>query len=510
MNQDGTTAKEPLKRRYDAIVIGSGAGGSSLAYQLSRLGLQVLVVERGNFLEPELLNASDQVGKYMYHIVKNVDDPPVVGGQTKFYGSALYRMRESDFRAVEHEKGISPAWPITYSDLEPYYERAETIYRVHGSPEGDQSEPPRTRPFPHPPIAHDPIVSNLVTRIEQSGTRVSAIPLGLDYGPGGGCVLCSTCDGHYCQLDAKMDAEIAALRPALASKNVTLVTGTECVRVLTTGDGSQAYGVLLRHLGREQEIYAEVIAVCAGLSGSVSLLRRSRTPKHPDGLGNANGCLGRYLAGHSAGTIFLFMGWRRMPATHTKTFAINGYYHSAPEWPYPTGVIQIAGQMPFWEHAPLLQRPLAHFVGTHTLMCFYMTEALPTRDTGLIFDGDEIVSRVAPVHNSKTFLKLRNLAVDVFRRAGYLAVARRRPPHFWHEVGTARFGNDPATSVVDPNCQVHGIKGLFVVDASVLPSAGAVNTALTIVALALRVGDHISQRPSSGHVREDAQARIPS
>jgi choline dehydrogenase-like flavoprotein len=119
---------------------------------------------------------------------------------------------------------------------------------------------------------------------------------------------------------------------------------------------------------------------------------------------------------------------------------------------------------------------------------------LPTRDTGLIFRGDEIVGRDPPVHNMKTFLKLRKLAVDLFRRAGYVVLARRQAPRVWHEVGTARFGTDPATSVVDPNCQVHGIEGLFVVDASVLPSAGAVNTALTIISVALRAGDYISRQ----------------
>ncbi len=506
MSQHDTTVKEP-RHRYDVIIIGSGPGGSTLAYQLSRFGHQVLVVERGVFLRPGRRNAEDPVGKYLPHLISNRDGGrSFVGGETKFYGAALYRMRESDFRAVEHERGFSPAWPISYSDLEPYYERAEVIYRVHGSSDGDPSEPPRARPFPYPPIKHASIVSKLVRSIEQSGTHVSAIPLGLDYGPDGRCVLCSTCDAHYCQLDAKMDAVVAALRPALATKNVQLMTETYCQQVFTTSDGSRVTGVLLRHLGREHVVHAEVVAICAGLTGSASLLRRSRTQKHPEGLGNASGCLGRYLAGHSVGLIFPFMGWRKMPSTHTKTFAINGCYNGAPDWRYPIGVIQIAGQMPFWEGAPRLKRSLFHLIGTHTVMCFHMTEALPTRDTGLIFDGDEIVGRVPPVQNLRTYFKARDLAIDTFRRAGHIVVARRRrPPRIWHEVGTARFGTDPGTSVVDPDCQVHGIDGLFVVDASVLPSAGAVNTALTIIALALRAGEHISRR----HLANKAPANEP-
>jgi choline dehydrogenase-like flavoprotein len=490
-----TRVKEPLRGHYDAIIIGSGAGGSTLAYQLSRRDHQVLVVERGEFLRPEPLRPSDSVGKYMSHIFDDSNNPPfVVGGETKFYGSALYRMRESDFHEVEHESGISPAWPISYADLEPYYERAEALYRVHGSTNGDPTEPPRARPFPHPPIKHDPVVARLVKRLEQSGTSVSSIPVGLDYGPGGKCILCSTCDGYYCQLDAKMDAEISALRPALATGRVRLITKADCLRVLTIADGSRVNGILVKHDGDEKIIQTDVVAVCAGLNGSARLLRRSRTPKHPEGLGNKAGCLGRYLAGHSTGVIFPILGWMEVPPIHSKTFAINSYYNGSPGWPYPTGVIQMAGQMPFWEGKQWPVRALARSVARHSLMCFHMTEALPTRESGFIFQGDEIFSRVAPVHNLETFLKLRRLAIDVFKGAGHFVLSHRRKPQVWHEVGTARFGTDPNISVADLNCQVHGIDGLFVVDASTLPSAGAVNTALTIIALALRAGDYISRR----------------
>src|SRR5689334_23186099 len=108
MNVDEICHKQPLKSRYDVIVIGSGAGGSTLAYQLSRFGREVLIVERGTILRPEQPNIIETIGKYIYHIVKPDDELSVVGGQTKFYGSTLYRMRESDFCAVEHENGVSP------------------------------------------------------------------------------------------------------------------------------------------------------------------------------------------------------------------------------------------------------------------------------------------------------------------------------------------------------------------------------------------------------------------
>ena len=481
----------PFKKHYDAIVIGSGAGGSTLSYQLARLNRQVLLVERGSFLRPHS-NPSKPKDRYRNHIVRSNGKPSFVGGDTKFYGSALYRLRESDFGAVRHEKGVSPAWPLTYDDLAPYYDDAEALYRVHGSPDGDPSEPPRASSFPYPPIQHAPIISKLVKRLENSGTRVSAIPRGLDYGNQGKCVLCSTCDAYYCQFDAKMDAEIAALRPALATGNVHLMTDTECLRVLTNKEGTHVNGVLLRRSGADSIIEADTVAVCAGLSDTATLLRRSRTEAHPEGLGNANGCLGRYMAGHSVGFLFVFASLSEIPPTHTKTFAINEYYHGAPDWPYPTGTIQIAGQYPFWEDSSRLVRSGVRFIGTRSLLCFYMTEALPSPDTGLTFRGDEIGSRQLPLHNPETFSRLRQLAIAMFRRAGYFVWSPKRPPSMWHEVGTARLGSDPRNSVVDPNCEVHGICGLFVVDASVLPSAGALNTALTINAMALRAGEYIA------------------
>jgi len=493
MTDKKASVNAPLAKRYDVIVIGTGAGGSSLAYQLSQFGLRVLVLEQGDFLTSAIRKTSDSIGRYMFDIINSRSDLAFVGGETKFYGSALYRLYESDFLAVQHENGVSPAWPFPYTELEPYYESAERLYRVHGS--SHDCGPRRAQPFPYPAIEHAPIIAKVVRRIENSDNKVSAIPLGLDYGPNGRCVLCSTCDGHYCQIDAKMDAEVAALRPALAKRTTQLVTGVECVRVVTTKDGTGVAGVSVRYRGTktEQVVDSDIVAVCAGVRRSVILLRRSRTSKHPDGLGNNNGCLGRHLAGHSVGTIFPFVSWNRIPPVYTKTFSINSYYHGAQDWPYPLGSIQMAGQMPFWQEAQSPLRPLARFVGKHALMCFFMTEALPTYDSKLIFDGDEIVGRVDPVHNVRSFLKLRKLAINVFRRAGYPVLARRRAPYVWHEVGTARLGNDPATSVVDPNCQAHGIKGLFVVDASVLPSAGALNTALTIVALGLRTGQYISK-----------------
>ncbi|HVX77191.1 MAG TPA: GMC family oxidoreductase [Bradyrhizobium sp.] len=492
------TGKPSQKARgYDAVVIGAGLGGSTLAYRLARHGMHVLVLEKGDFLKLPPRQPHEPVGIYLKSFPS---EPNFVGGPTKFYGAAMYRMRESDFRAIRHEAGESPAWPITYDDLEPYYCEAERIYRVHGASEGDPTEPPRRLPFPHPPLPHTPLVTSLVDRLQQSGTPVSSTPRALDYGPGGKCVLCSTCDAYYCRLDAKMDAETAALRPALGSGYVELMTRAQCLRILTSEDGSKATGVLIERDGEPQTLHADVVALCAGVESSARLLLESRTAKHPHGIGNSNRCVGLYYGGHTTGMLFPILSLtKKLPEMHTKTFSINAYYDGAPDWPYPLGVIQSAGQMPFWdrEMIPWWKRSAAKLVGERSVYCFYMTEALPTRESGFQFSEGRVVGMRPPVQNTATFEKLRLLAIDAFRRAGYRVLAPRRQS-LWHPTGTVRFGTDPRSSVLDRNCKVHDIDRLFVVDASVLPSAGAVNTGLTIAALALKVGDAIAGVKHSG------------
>ncbi len=486
---------------YDAIVVGSGPGGSTTAYKLSAQGLRVLVVEQGEAVTTTERKAGDPIGLFMARVFpkdwQKLQSWGCVGGLSKFYGASLYRMRESDFRETALEGGVSPAWPITYGELEPFYVEAEHLFRVHGSSYGDPSEPPRSGPYPYPPLPHHPLLRELVDSLEATGTAVSPIPLGIDYGPGGKCVMCGTCDGYMCQLDAKMDAETAALRPALKSGLVDLVTGAECLRILTDRTGARVTGALIRINGETREVHAGVVVSACGYSGTPSLLRRSRTDAHPEGLGNNGGALGRYLCGHYAGYAVLPMGWKPVGNPHIKTFGIMKYYEPDDAWPYPTGTVQIVGKMPMWEFAPRLVHPIIKALSSRYVSFLYMTDAPPTREARLLFKDDTFVGRIEPPRNPKTFKRLKNLLVSAFRRAGYRLIA---PPscHLSHPAGTARMGDDPSTSVVDRDGMVHGIEGLYVADASVLPSAGAVNTALTIIALALRTASVIGGRSARG------------
>jgi choline dehydrogenase-like flavoprotein len=479
-----------LQRAVDCVVVGSGASGATLAYGLARKGVHVLLVERGGFLQPPAGRdgADTRIG-FAQSEYGSPGQLPCVGGPTKFYGSALYRMRESDFASTRLETGESAAWPITYRELEPYYTEAERIYAVHGSSAGDPTEPPRAAPYPYPPIPHQGLIKGLVERIEAQGVPVSAIPRGLDYRDGGRCVLCATCDGYYCRLDAKMDAEIACIRPAVATGHVELMTHTQCLRILVSPDGARAAGVELRSGTAESTVHAGCVVVSAGVMDTPALLRRSRTSVHRDGIGNDHGCLGRYMCGHTVSTLVMPMSRRPLPPMHTKTFALNAFYGSSPDWPYPQGVIQMAGQLPAHDRPAYVRALLSR-----SLVGFCMTEEPSSQESGLVFDGDGDVARLKrAVVCKKTSAVLADKARRIFRRAGCKVVLTAPGLNMgWHSVGSARMGRDPRSSVLDARCRVHGFDNLYVVDSSSLPSPGAVNTGLTLMAVALRAADDIA------------------
>jgi choline dehydrogenase-like flavoprotein len=503
-------ARAVKREHWDVVVVGSGAGGATIAHRLAERGARILVVEAGDFLRPDPWTPGAPTGRFMYDVIGGPGGPMnFVGGKTKFYGGALYRMRVSDFARTEPDGALS--WPIGYDDLEPYYEQAERLYRVHGAAEGDPSEPPRASPFPHPPLPHAPRVADMIARLHRAGVPTAPIPRGIDYGEGGKCVLCATCDSYVCQLEAKMDAETAALRPALATGNVTLATLTRCLKIETSADGRRVRGVVLGDAGGARTVAADYVVAAAGIVDTAKLLRRSRTDKHPQGLGGDGGALGRYLGGHSVGYVFALTGLGKLPPMHSKTFAINAFHEGAPGWPRRLGVIQSVGQIPFWETADGAMKILARIVGERSMTFFYATEAMPTCESGLVFEGDEVAARVEPAHDLEAFETLRRVAARTFRSAGYPVLARRRPPYPWHEIGTARMGVDPRTSVVDADCQAHGVKGLYVVDQSVMPTAGCVNTSLTVMALALRAGDHVAgARAATAARRASRKAAVRS
>ena len=499
-----------MRHAFDLVVIGSGAGGGTLAQALAPTGARILLVERGGFVprEPENWDPAAVWKHQRYRTAERWLDGAgrpflpythyCVGGNTKFWGSVLYRLRKEDFEAVEHAGGVSPAWPIDYDTLAPYYERAERLYQVHGEAGLDPTEPPRG-PYPHPPIPHAPEIARIIDGLRAQGLHPSPLPLGLIRpGEPDGCILCNTCNSFPCRVHAKSEAEVCCVRPAAAHDNVTLWTHAFAARLLTDAAGRRVEAAEVVRDGETVRVEARLVVVSGGAVNSAALLLRSAGDRHPRGLANSSGLVGRRYMAHHATMMQGFHPFRRNHAVFQKTAAINDYYLRGPDGGPPLGQIQAQGRthavmaqtvvpwVPLWAYAAWVAR------GVDWLA---MTEDLPRPDNRVTVDAaGRIRLRYRP-DNVRAHRRLVREMRRILRRLGFWVVMTHShgARNTTHQCGTACFGADPRTSVLDPFCRSHDVENLFVVDASFFPSSAAVNPGLTIAAQALRVADHIAE-----------------
>jgi choline dehydrogenase-like flavoprotein len=504
---------------FDIVIIGSGAGGGTMARALADTGARLLVVERGDVLPREPENWSPQaVWKDLrYRTQERWFDEQggefrpythyCVGGNTKFWGSVLYRFRREDFQATEHADGVSPAWPIDYDALAPYYEQAERLYQVHGECGHDPTEPPRG-PYPYPPVPHAPGMTSLVDAIRAQGLHPSPLPLGLiDPGAAGGCVLCRTCNSFPCQIERKSDAEVCCVEPAARRANVTLITRATAQRLVTDASGRRVEAVEIDRDGQRTRVTADRFVVSCGAVNSAALLLRSANDRHPNGLANSSGMVGtRYMA-HLA-TMMQGVGWQVNRDEFQKTLAINDFYLRGPNTPYPLGQIQSQGRTDAlmakivgdgWRykfiemrHIPLWAYEMWVSRATDWLA---MTEDLPRPENRVTIGAGGRPKLTFRANNQRAHAALVEELRGLLARLGYwspkIFAHATGAQNTTHQCGTLCFGTDPRTSVLDPFCRTHDVENLFVVDASFFPSSAAVNPGLTIIAQALRVADHL-------------------
>jgi len=500
---------------YDLIIIGTGAGGGTLAYVLKDSGARILLLERGDYLPQEPENWS-QEALFNHKRYKNAEPwqdahagdkaflPGVhyfVGGNTKVYGAALQRLHREDFGALEHQGGVSPAWPITYDDLEPYYARAERIYLVHGQGGEYPSDAPRANPFPFPPLLHEPYIANLADRLRRQGLHPYTLPIGVDRRPGGRCIRCKTCDGFPCQVLAKGEADVCCVRPALESPDVDLWTRTFARRLLVDGAGRRVTGVEVTRDGERREVRASAVVVACGAVNSAALLLRSADNKHPDGLANSSGLVGRNYMVHNNTALMAVDPLRRNRTVFQKTLAVNDYYLRGPDWPYPMGNVQLLGKLQagmLTANQPLVPRPALQAIADRSVDWWVMSEDLPDPANRVTLAPDGAIRIHWRPNNLAAHTRLVRAARQMMRAAGYPVVLTQRMgiETNSHQCGTLRFGTDPATSVLDPFCRAHDMENLYVVDASFFPSSSATNPALTIAAQALRVADYMTRTMS--------------
>ena len=512
---------------YDVIIIGTGAGGGTLAHHLAPSGKRILLLERGDWLprEPQNWQAADVFVDNRYVSPDTWTDgrarafqPQIhyfVGGATKLYGAALYRLRQADFGEIRHHDGISPAWPISYEQMEPYYARAEHLYQVHGARYEDPTEPPASSPhYPYPPVSHEPRIQQLHDDFAAAGYHPFHAPCGIMLNeanmPYSTCVRCPTCDGFPCLVQAKSDAEVIAVRPALDYSNVDMLTHAQAVRLETNPTGTQVTEVVVDHEGHEERYRGDIVVVSCGAANSAKLLLASATDAHPSGLANGSDEVGRNYMFHNSQAV-LALSKDPNPTVFQKTLGVNDFYFHGPDFDYPMGNIQMIGksQAPMYRGEKPMETLLAptwalRDVASHAVDFWLSTEDLPTSDNRVTLSRDgQIQLRYSPsnttaakrlYHQLKSILGRLGMHSDhLIHRFAYMKSALP-VAGVAHQAGTCRFGTDPATSVLDLNCRAHEVDNLYVVDTSFFPSIGAVNPALTAMANALRVGDHLLER----------------
>src|SRR6478736_9940501 len=344
---------------YDVIVIGTGAGGGTLARHLAPSGKRILLLERGDWLprEPQNWLAQDVFVDNRYVSADTWYDgegkpfqPQIhyfVGGATKLYGAALYRLREKDFGELQHHDGVSPAWPISYDELEPYYLRAEQLYEVHGDHGEDPSDPPASAQYPFPAVSHEPRIQQLADDLEAAGYHPFHAPCGvrLDESnlPYSHCVRCTNCDGFPCAVHGKSDAEVLGVRPALEHDNVTLLTNAHVVKLETNEPGTAVSEVVVEHEGNTERFTADFVVVAAGAANTAKLLLLSANDRHPNGLANGSDQVGRNYMFHDS-TAVLALSREENPTSFQKTLGLNDFYFGSDDFEYPLGNVQMVGK----------------------------------------------------------------------------------------------------------------------------------------------------------------------
>ncbi|HEX3222180.1 MAG TPA: GMC family oxidoreductase, partial [Nocardioides sp.] len=387
----------------------------------------------------------------------------------------------------------------------------------------DPTEGPYGADYAHPPVEHEPRIQQLSDDMEKLGLRPFHLPIGVDLDQdvdgaasrGSACIRCDRVDGFPCLVEAKSDAQVICVDPAVAGGGVELLTGAFVERLETDPSGRSVTEVVTRIDGNPGPVTfsADIVVVSCGAVNSAALLLRSANDAHPDGLANGSDVVGRYYLRHNN---LALMGVSKdpNPTRFQKTLALTDWYFGDDEWPYPLGGIQMLGksdleqiraEAPRW--AGRVSPGMPFEVLAHHAVDFWLCgEDLPleTNRVTLRKDGG-IQLALDEKHNTAGVIRLRH---HLQQRLGRLGMHEHLLDHSIylhktmpigataHQAGTVRFGTDPATSALDTTCKAHELDNLYVVDTSFFPSIGAVNPSLTAIANALRVGDHIRERIS--------------
>ncbi|BAL23417.1 FAD-dependent oxidoreductase [Azoarcus sp. KH32C] len=525
---------------WDAVIVGTGMGGATFGYALARAGWRVLFCERGRSslagrdalrdVYPEMRfgeggrderDVLSAAGRY----VVPIDDLSSgrskrflpfmgmgTGGSSALYGMVLERFFPADFEPRRHypdaEGSTLPErWPITYADLLPYYEAAERLYRVRGT--RDPLRPDASMQHAEPPPM-SAAARELGESLASQGLHPYQLPLACEYVAG-----CRGCQGYLCGSGCKNDSARVCLAPALAAHGARLVDECEVVRI--DADRERVTGVICRRRGKEFRVSGRIVALAAGALATPSLLLQSRSTAWPDGVANDSGLVGHNLMRHYIDLYAVFPKARPDADGNAKEFGCNDLYLADG---VKLGAIQSFGKLPpgamiandlqrdlrqqvhpaaaaaFGLVKPIM-RPIFDLLFSRATILATIIEDLPQPENrvlppaGAAGEGISISYRVNAREGSR-IERMREHMKRLLRPYRHLLIKQaENNERIAHACGTCRFGDDPASSVLDANNRAHGLANLYVVDASFFPSSGGTNPALTIAANALRVADHL-------------------
>ncbi len=488
-------------QHYDVIIVGTGAGGGTLARKLAPTGKKILVLEQGDFLakgSSQLVDVEVFKKEGFYAPEKWYEEegdtffPQTsysVGGNTKIYSGVLQRLREKDFEKVQHQDGISPEWEVKYKDFEPYYTEAEKLYQVHGKSGDDLTEPSRSEDFPLPTVDSEPQIEDICTRISKQGLNPGYLPIGVGK-------------------QGRTDSEDTGISPTIQKyDNVTLKTSAKVVRLVTSASGKEVKAVEALIGNRSYFFVGNIIVLSCGAINSAALLLRSTNEKHPKGLANSSDLVGRNLMKQLM-TVLVQMTNTPNSGLFQRTRYINDFYWGDENFSYPMGHIENSGgilqDVMFSESPPILSVAAKLMPGfglkqlaKRSIGWWLQTEDLPSPKNRVRVKGDKLYLDYT-ANNIEAHDRLIYRWIEVLKSIdGKQNIYPRGEVPIQvvaHQSGTCRFGEDSRTSVLDLNCRTHDIDNLYVVDSSFFPSISATSPALTVIANALRVGEHLIDR----------------
>jgi choline dehydrogenase-like flavoprotein len=488
----------------EILIVGSGMGGATCAAALAHTGARILILERGERLR-DSADARDARAIFQRGVFRpqeswldgagrsfNPGNYYYVGGNTKLYGAVLIRYRAQDFEPIVYREGTTAGWPFGYDELEPWYSRAEKLYKVRGAIGFDRTEPPHSQAYPFGPVADEPAIAKVRERMRSVGLNPFALPLGVDIDKWLQRAK-TPWDAFPDTGTGKMDAESCGVNEALGHPNVELRENARVERLLLGVDGKRIAGVEAAIGGERRRIAASIVILAAGAVNSAALLLASRE----GGIANRSGAVGRHFMNHNSSAILAIDPRSVNDSVYQKTLGINDFYLDDGRGGPPLGNIQLLGRVT----APILKSNIRmapewmlNMVTRRSVDWYAMSEDLANPESRVTVDGGRIRLDWKR-SNWSAHEGLMKTFKERLHAAGYPIVLSkpfdRRTPS--HQCGTVRIGRDPSTSPLDPYCRAWDHPNLFVVDASFLPTSAGVNPALTIAAQALRVTDHIAK-----------------